>query len=102
MTPAEKRLWVVLRTEAFKPFHLRRQAPIGVWYADFLSRRARLVIEIDGDTHTPEKDQYRDACLLDLGFETIRFGNAEVTRNTDGIAQRILTELSLRFTPSAN
>ena len=99
MTPTERKLWAVLRTEPFRPFHLRRQAPVGVWFADFLSHRAKLVIEIDGDTHVPVSDRARDAALAKLGFETIRFWNAEVWEDTGGVADRILYELSLRYAP---
>ena len=98
-TPPERKLWAILRTEPFKPFHLRRQAPIGGWFADFLSHRAKLVIEIDGDTHLPGSDCARDAALQKLGFETLRFWNSDVWEDAGGVAERILYELTLRYAP---
>jgi very-short-patch-repair endonuclease len=45
--------------------HFRRQAPIGPYVVDFVSLRARLVIELDGPSHTEpgaaEKDARRTA-----------------------------------------
>ena len=99
MTPAERKLWAILRTAPFKPFHIRRQAPIGPWFADFLSHRAKLVIEIDGETHIPARDRQRDAALHALGFDTIRFWNSDVWQSADGVAQRIFAELSMRYVP---
>ena len=99
MTPAERQLWSILRSERFKPFHIRRQAPIDRWIADFLSHRARLVIEVDGDTHSAGRDARRDAALRQLGFETIRFFNSDIYLNVDGVADRIFAELSFRYDP---
>ena len=48
MSPAEGRLWAMLRTEPFKALHFRRQMPIGPYYVDFVSVRMKLVIEVDG------------------------------------------------------
>ena len=48
MSPAEARLWAMLRTEPFKALHFRRQMPIGPYYVDFVSVRMKLVIEVDG------------------------------------------------------
>lgn len=102
MTPAERALWSILRSERFRPFHIRRQAPIDRWIADFLSHRASLVIEIDGDTHRAARDAYRDAALRGLGYATLRFPNSEVYRNAPGVADSIFAELSSRYEPHPN
>ncbi|WP_147373246.1 endonuclease domain-containing protein [Henriciella mobilis] len=99
MTPAERLLWSILRTERFKPFHLRRQAPVDRWIVDFLSHRAQLVIEIDGETHSHEQDARRDRALKALGFDTLRFFNGDVWQNASGVADRIYDELSWRYSP---
>ena len=48
---------------------------------------------MDGETHTPEADAYRDALLAARGFTTIRFTNDEVMTNIDGVLIAILSKL---------
>jgi very-short-patch-repair endonuclease len=47
MTPPERKLWKVLRGEQLG-VKFRRQHPIGPYIADFYSREAQLVVEVDG------------------------------------------------------
>ncbi len=47
MTPPERKLWSQLRNGQIG-FTFRRQHPIGPYIADFYSREARLVVEVDG------------------------------------------------------
>ena len=51
MPPAEARMWNLLRGEPFRWWHFRRQVPVAAYFADFASHAAKLVVEIDGDTH---------------------------------------------------
>jgi len=48
LSPPEAKLWNALRIEALRPYHFRRQVPIGPFYADFASHSASLVVEVDG------------------------------------------------------
>src|SRR5688572_29598982 len=48
-TPAEKRLWKLLRK--IDGFHLRRQPPIGPYVFDFAEIKQKLMIEVDGGIH---------------------------------------------------
>ena len=54
---------------------------------------ARLVIEIDGDTHAaPDQGAYdstRTAWLEERGYKVIRFQAGEVDRNLEGVLRRI-------------
>ena len=93
MPPAEKAVWWHLRSPLFKAYHFRRQAPLGPYFADFISHRMNLVIEIDGDTHTPEKDADRDAWFAARGYETLRIPNCDVYDNVDGVMETILARL---------
>ncbi len=90
MTGPERALWRHLRSELFKPYHFRRQAPVGPWFADFLSRRMKLVVELDGDTHTPAGDARRDAWFAAEGFSTLRFPNSAVIESSEGVADAVL------------
>ena len=95
LTPPEARLWIHLRRLRAEGFPFRRQSPFRGYFLDFVCNRARLVIEVDGRTHDArvEHDRIRDAVLLREGFRTLRFSNAAVRDNIDGVMERIRVEL---------
>ena len=84
MTDAERALWRILR-ETFPEQHFRRQAPIRHYIADFVSHRAKLVIEVDGGQHNEGVDAARTRVIQDEGYRVIRFWNDEVLGNPDGV-----------------
>ncbi len=69
----------------------RRQHVIGPYVADFFCPEHKLVIELDGHSHdtTAAADLKRERYLQDQGLRVIRFGNAEVIRNVDGVLESI-------------
>src|SRR2546430_11841996 len=75
---AERRIWSLLRDRRLAGLKFRRQHVIGQYVADFVCLSARLVIEIDGETHDAEA-QVRDARRAEdierAGFRVIRFWN---------------------------
>ena len=93
MTPPERKLWTVLRNGQ-TGFTFRRQHPIGRYIADFYSRDAQLVVEVDGVlAHSSEEalahDQARDAYLRGLGLEVLRVPAREVLSNLEGVYETI-------------
>ncbi len=105
MPAPEAKLWNALREIRPLGFHFRRQVPLGPYYADFAIHTARLVIEIDGDTHCSEAaanyDTRRDALIVSQGYRVLRFGNDDVMRNLDGVMTVILSALDTpTLTPS--
>ena len=94
MSPAEARLWNALRTEQLKAGHFRRQVPLGPYYADFASHRARLVIEVDGGSHFADAaqahDARRDAFLQAEGYRVLRVTTADVLNRLEGVYAAIL------------
>nr|WP_240320755.1 DUF559 domain-containing protein [Sphingomonas crusticola] len=60
-TPAERKLWAILRGAALDGFKFRRQQRLGPFFGDFVCQSAKLVIEIDGDTHVGPIAESRDA-----------------------------------------
>src|SRR5581483_3017019 len=50
-TDAERKLWFLLRSLKPQGLHFRRQAPIGIYIADFVWHEGRLVVELDGSQH---------------------------------------------------
>jgi len=93
MTPPERKLWQALRGERLG-VKFRRQHPIGPYIADFYSREARLVVEVDGvAAHSGEEavayDQTRDAYLQSLGLRVLRIPASEVERNLQGVFEAV-------------
>ena len=67
---------------------------------DFFCPQKGLIVEIDGETHDIVKDAKRDQRHARLGYATLRFTNAEVGRNMNGVLQRLsdrLNELADRW-----
>jgi adenine-specific DNA-methyltransferase len=84
-TDAERKLWSVLRSRQLNGFKFRKQVEIDGYVVDFLCPEKRLIIEVDGGQHTPERDARRTAFLESQGFTIIRFWNDEVLQNLDGV-----------------
>lgn len=64
----------------------RRQEPIGPFIADFACLSARLIVEVDGDTHTDEqreRDQTRDLWFRRNGWFVLRFWDDYVLDQMD-------------------
>src|SRR5947209_18322425 len=96
---AEKRIWSMLRSGRLAGLKFRRQYVIGKYVADFVCLSARLVIEIDGDTHDEDariKDAKRTEDLEAAGYRVIRFWNNYVLSDRDGgVADAIFEALGL-------
>lgn len=91
-TPAETKIWARLRRRQLGDFKFRRRHPIGRLVAHFYCAACRLVIEIDGDSHT-EQGEYglaRSAWLSEQGYKVIRFTNRDVFRHLDAVLEAIL------------
>lgn len=101
LTPAEAKLWRRLRSRRLATLKFRRQHPLGPFVVDFYCPRAKIVIEIDGDSHALQEryDQERTAWLNAHGYRVLRFGNREVLQNLDGVLTKIL-EACVRVAPS--
>ena len=78
-------------------FKFRRQYVLGKYIGDFVCVPARLVIEIDGDSHGNDEaealDAKRTADIEGMGFQVIRFWNYEVMEETDDVADAIFHAL---------
>jgi len=100
-TDAESALWRELRGRRFAGHKFVRQAPIDIYFADFLCREAKLVIELDGSQHDGSiYDEKRDRWIAAQGYTILRFWNAGVLRNRrvvlDTIAAAIEGSLPLQ------
>ncbi|WP_420642830.1 endonuclease domain-containing protein [Candidatus Leptofilum sp.] len=93
-TEPERRLWQHLRRKQLGGFRFRRQQPLGAYIVDFYCHEARLIVEVDGDSHAFQEkyDAERTAWLEEQGNHVIRFWNVEVMQNLDGVLQVILAK----------
>jgi len=95
---AERILWSRLRNRSLQGVKFVRAEPIGPYYADFACRSAKLVVEIDGATHSTDdevaRDKLRTAFLEAQGYRVIRFSNAQVYENVGAIVDEIARALA--------
>ena len=91
---AERHLWQRLRSRQLAGYKIRRQHPIGRWFADFACVEAGLVIELDGGQHFSAEgllaDQQRSAGLAANGFQVLRFTDREALMERDAVLSRVL------------
>ena len=99
-TLPEGLLWQILRTRP-DGLKFRHQHPFDRCTADFYCAAAKLVIEVDGDSHSmgnrPEQDARRDAWLRSRGFGVVRFDAAEVFRDPESVVTAIVLEARRRL-----
>ena len=92
MTPAERKLWQYLRGRQLDGAYFRKQAPVGRFILDFLCTKARLVVEVDGDSHADsiDYDAERTRWLSEQkDYRVVRFTNAEVLHSLDAVVEKI-------------
>lgn len=95
---AEGRLWNELKDRRLNGFKFVRQFPIGPYFADFLCRQKRLVVEIDGSQHQgSDYDRRRDEFMQQEGFSVLRFWNEDVLTQLDQVLETIVAALDGRL-----
>ncbi len=84
----ERLLWSKIRNQQLG-VKFRRQHGIGKYIVDFYCADARLVIELDGDSHyqdgAQEYDRARDEFMREQGLRVLRFTNIEVVSNLEEV-----------------
>ncbi len=97
ISAAEQRLWELLRNRRLNGWKFVRQLAIGRYVADFVCRERKLVVEVDGATHSTDAelkhDMERTAFLQSNGFHVLRFWNEDVFTSLSDVLDRILMEL---------
>jgi very-short-patch-repair endonuclease len=88
-TPAEKHLWEQLRNRQLVNQKFRRQVPIGPYIVDFICLERKMIIEIDGWTHSTEaevsNDKRRTSYFESQGYKVLRFQNIEIKEGMDEV-----------------
>ena len=91
-TLSEILLWEELKNRKMLGYKFLRQKPIGNYITDFYCNELKLVIEIDGDTHTEEtfeKDMIRQRWLESIDMTVLRFSDIEVKQDMDNVIMAI-------------
>jgi very-short-patch-repair endonuclease len=98
-TNAEAKLWYALRNRRLARWKFRRQHPIDRYIVDFVTLAGKLIVEVDGVTHsTPlelKRDRARSAVLEACGFHIARVSNSEIYENLEGVLEMIAATLRL-------
>jgi very-short-patch-repair endonuclease len=93
MTRAETLLWRYVKADRIDGLGFRRQVPIQNYIADFICMSAKIVVELDGESHDFEErqtaDQNRDAFFVSERFQVLRFTNEQVMANLEGVVETI-------------
>jgi len=92
MTPAEKKLWQVLRGNQLDGLYFRRQHAVGTYIVDFVCIQEKMVIEVDGGSHLEQQeyDKERTRWLEEeKGYRVIRFTNDDVFQNIHAVVEAI-------------
>ena len=68
--------------------------PIGPYYVDFVSVRAKLVIEVDGSQHYEDDaiayDERRTRMIESLGYKVMRVPTTAVMHELEGVSIMLL------------
>lgn len=99
-TEAERILWSRLRAKQLGGWQFRAQHPVSPYIRDFAATRLKLAVELDGATHSTADERMNDArrtpFLESKGRTVLRFWNAEVYDNLDGVIASIGARLPPR------
>lgn len=91
-TKGEAILWRdVLKARQTLGYQFNRQFIIKNYIVDFICRKLKLIIEIDGNSHfvKSEEDYLRQKELEELGYQIIRFSESMVVYKIDEVVADI-------------
>jgi very-short-patch-repair endonuclease len=98
---AERAVWEIVRDNRLG-FKFRRQRPISRYVADFACMDAKIIVEIDGNSHdVADQVQYdveRTQILKGLGWRVLRLRDALVLSDP-GVAAELIVEALRRPSP---
>ncbi len=98
-TPGEKRLWnEVLKERKLYGYQFNRQFSIETYIVDFICRKLKIVIEIDGYSHNfkYDEDVKRDKTLNELGYKVVRFSEYQVMNDLPNVIRALEIEVADR------
>ena len=97
MTEAESVFWSLVKGSSFGQRCLRQHI-IGDYIVDFLFRKSKLIVEIDGGYHQTIEQQEDDAIrtqqLVQKGFRVVRFTNEQILMDTENVINQLKVSLN--------
>ncbi|MCX7004817.1 MAG: endonuclease domain-containing protein [bacterium] len=86
-THGEALLWNILKQRQMCGYQFLRQRPVGRYITDFMCQRLKLIVEIDGSSHTEKatEDEKRSAFLEQGGFAVLRFSEHAVCTRRESV-----------------
>ncbi|NOY96768.1 MAG: endonuclease domain-containing protein [Chlorobi bacterium] len=91
-TKAEALLWRdVLKAKQLRTYQFNRQFTISDYIVDFICRKLKLIIELDGSSHfaKSEEDYERQRFLENQGYTVMRFPESMVIFRIDEVVAEI-------------
>ena len=90
-TIGEATLWKHVLKAKKTGYQFNRQFVIDRYIVDFISRKLKLIIEIDGESHLLKEaaDDKRQKNLESKGYMVIRFSELDVTKHLEDVSNRI-------------
>lgn len=97
-------MWQHLSNSQLDGHKFSRQIPIGPYFADFVCRNAKLVVELDGYSHDVrvEYDAVRTRFIEAQGYRVIRFNNEDVMKSVEDVLTMIGQALTSPSLPTPN
>jgi very-short-patch-repair endonuclease len=93
LTPAEAKLWTLLKSKQLGGRKFRRQHSVGNYILDFYCTAEKLAIELDGAHHFTEDgmkyDEVRTAYLNSVGIRVVRFENRLVFDDPEFVLREV-------------
>ena len=99
-TPAEGRMWLMLKNKQIEGLKFRRQFSVGPFVLDFYCPQKQLAVELDGEPHMSfggsMRDEQRTEYLNRQGIEVLRFENKMVFEQGDAVRAAIVEAVKNR------
>ena len=97
-TKAELIMWYKVLNNYKMSYRFLRQKPINNFIVDFYCSKLRLIIEIDGDSHTEQTDydQQRTQILSQYKLKVIRYKNSDILGKLDGVYSDLCKQIENR------
>lgn len=85
-------LWRQLKGSRLQGLKFSRQMPIAGYFADFVCRSHKLIVELDGSQHGKHQsyDEARTRGIAAAGYRVIRFWNNDLTSNMACVLETIV------------
>ena len=100
LTPAEAKLWSIIKSGQLSGRKFRRQHSIGEYILDFYCPQEKLAVELDGAGHFTVSGNLHDAARTDylnaVGIRVVRFENKLIWSALDSVLHSIENSFSGR------